>query len=155
MVASLRPTDAHGFFVLEQITSFPDSVAQPALSPDGRMLAFVRGEGTFATVGQVHLKRLPDGEPTPLTSDGLRKMDPVFSPDGNRLAYTAIGDPSLRSGWDTWVAPVLRGNPRSWLKNASGLTWVGPSQLLFSEIRTGQHMGLVTSADSRADPREL
>ena len=82
-------------------------------------------------------------------------MDPVFSPDGNRLAYTAIGDPSLHSGWDTWVVPVLRGNPPSWLKNASGLTWVGPSQLLFSEIRTGQHMGLVTSADSRADPREL
>ncbi len=98
----LTPTGSSSW---EQITSFPDSVAQPALSPDGRMLAFIRGEGTFATVGQVYLKRLPDGEPTPLTSDGLRKMDPVFSPDGNRLAYTAIGDPSLRSGWDTWWRP--------------------------------------------------
>ena len=149
----LTPTGSSSW---EQITSFPDSVTQPALSPDGRMLAFVRGEGTFATVGQVYLKRLPDGEPTPLTSDSLLKMDPVFSPDGNRVAYTAIGDPSLQSGWDTWVVPVLRGDARSWLKNASGLTWVGPSQVLFSEIRgRQQHMGIVTSADSRADPREL
>ena len=53
------------------------------------------------------------------------------------------------------MIPVLRGNARSWLKNASGLTWVGPSQLLFSEIKGGQHMGIVTASDSRADPREL
>ena len=84
----LTPTGSSSW---EQITSFPDSVSQPALSPDGRMLAFIRGEGTFATVGQVYLKRLPDGDPTPLTSDGLLKMDPVFSPDGNRLAYTTVG----------------------------------------------------------------
>ena len=149
----LTPTGASSW---EQITSFPDSVTQPALSPDGSMLAFIRGEGTFATVGEAYLKRLPNGDPTPLTSDGLLKMDPVFSPDGNRLAYTVVGDRSLASGWDTWVVPVLRGGPRSWLQNASGLTWAGPSQVLFSEIKGGgQHMGIVTASDSRADPREL
>ena len=148
----LTPTSASSW---EQITSFPDSVTQPALSPDGSILAFIRGEGTFATVGELYLKRLPNGEPTPLTSDGLLKMDPVFSPDGNRLAYTVVGDPSLASRWDTWVVPVLRGAPRSWLKNASGLTWVGPSQVLFSEMKRGQHMGIVTASDGRADAREL
>ena len=54
-----------------QITSFPDSVSQPALSPDGRTLAFVRGPGTFYTPGQVYLKRLPDGVPRQLTDDDL------------------------------------------------------------------------------------
>ena len=148
----LTPTGSSSW---EQITSFPDSVTQPALSPDGSMLAFIRGEGWFATPGEVYLKRLPNGEPTPLTNDGLVKMDPVFSPDGNRLAYTVVGDRSLVFGWDTWVVPVLRGEPRSWLQNASGLTWVGPSQVLFSQIKSGQHMGIVTSADSRTDSREL
>ncbi len=30
-----------------QVTKLPDSVSQPALSPDGRMLAFIRGPSTF------------------------------------------------------------------------------------------------------------
>ena len=32
-----------------QLTSFPDSVSQPSLSPDGRMLTFIRGPGSFLT----------------------------------------------------------------------------------------------------------
>ena len=30
-----------------QLTNFPDSVAQPSLSPDGRMLTFIRGPDSF------------------------------------------------------------------------------------------------------------
>src|SRR5207244_267302 len=33
---------------MHQITAFTDSVVQPALSPDGRMLAFIRGFGSLA-----------------------------------------------------------------------------------------------------------
>jgi len=31
----------------EQLTFFTDSAVYPALSPDGRMLAFIRGTGSF------------------------------------------------------------------------------------------------------------
>ena len=96
----------------EQLTNFPDSVTQPALSADGRMLAFVRGEHTFATPGEVYLKHLAGGEATPLTRDGSIKMDPTFSPDSNRIAYTVVGDPTEMSGnWDTWEVGVVRGEP--------------------------------------------
>ena len=37
---SARPTDRSQWV---QLTKFPDSVSQPALSPDGRMVAFIRG----------------------------------------------------------------------------------------------------------------
>src|SRR6516165_1494994 len=47
----------------EQLTDFPDSVSQPALSPDGRMLAFVRGASTFLGPGDIYVKMLPSGEP--------------------------------------------------------------------------------------------
>ena len=133
-----------------QLTNL-DSVTQPALSPDGRMLAFVRGPGTFVTPGQVYVKLLPDGVPVALTNDARPKMSPVFSPDGSRLAYTVNDGAS----WDTWEVPTVRGEPRPWLRNASGLTWIGPTDLLFSEIKSGNHMAIVKSSDDRSASRDV
>ena len=134
-----------------QITNLPDSAVQPALSPDGRMLTFIRGPSGFITPGQVYVKMLPGGEPVQLTHDDLPKMSPVFSPDGSRIAYSVGG-----AIWDTWVVPVLGGEPRLWLPNASGLGWIGKSKLLFSEIKDGKmHMAIVTADESRAGSRDL
>jgi serine/threonine protein kinase len=140
-----------------QLTNFPDSVSQPALSPDGRLLTFIRGENSedLTTSGQVYVKMLPDGEPKQLTNDTMTKMSPVFSPDGSRIAYTTR---TAHNEWDTWVVPVLGGEPRRWLPNASGLIWTGPQKLLFSEkIRgsEGNHMKIVAADESRADARDL
>ena len=134
-----------------QLTNL-DSATQPALSPDGRMLAFIRGPGTFTTSGQIYIKLLPSGEPSPLTQDNFQKMGPVFSPDGARIAYTVNGTGQT---WDTWIVPALRGEARPWLRNASGLTWSAPNQVLFSEVRTGNHMGIVTAAESRSESHDL
>jgi serine/threonine protein kinase len=138
-----------------QVTNFPDSVSQPALSPDGRMVTFIRGPRSFTTSGQIYVKMLPDGEPKQLTQDNLTKMSPVFSPDGSRIAYTVLDQ---QNEWDTWVVPVLGGEPRRWLPNASGLVWVANHQLLFSEkIRgsEGNHMKIVAADESRAGARDL
>jgi serine/threonine protein kinase len=132
----------------QQITSFTDSATSPALSPDGRMLTFLRGPETFVvTSGQVYVKMLPDGQPVRLTNDNLPKMSPVFSPDGSRIAYTVP--------WDTWVVPVLAGEPKFMLKNASGLIWTGPQHVLFTEVKSGWHMALVASTESRAESRDV
>jgi DNA-binding winged helix-turn-helix (wHTH) protein/Tol biopolymer transport system component len=136
-----------------QLTKLPDSVTQPALSPDGRMLAFIRGYDTFVGPGQVYVKILPDGEPAQLTHDNLLKADPTFSPDGTRIAYTTL-DPQ-RFDWDTWVVPTLGGEPQPMLRNASGLVWTGPQQVLFSEIKMGLHMGIVTAEESRIGARDV
>ena len=130
-----------------QLTDFTDSATSPAVSPDGRMLAFIRGPQTFTTPGQVYVKLLPNGEPVQLTHDELIKMSPVFSPDGSRIAYTVP--------WDTWVVPVLGGEPRLWLPNASGLTWSDNQRLLFSELKKGVHMAIATATESRAEARDV
>ena len=132
------------------LTNFADSVFSPALSSDGRMLTFFRGTDSFFGSGQIYVKFLPDGEPTQLTHDDSLKMDPVFSPDGSRVAYSIPG-----GSWDTWVVPVLGGAPKQWLPNASGLSWTPDKRLLFSEIKSGLHMVLVTSNESRSDVREV
>jgi len=131
----------------QQLTNFTDSATQPAFSPDGRMLAFIRGPGTFVTEGQLYVKLLPEGEPMQLTHDDQQKMSPQFSPDSSRIAYTVP--------WDTWTVPVLGGEPRRMLPNAAGLIWIEPQRLLFSEIKSGLHMAIVSASESRTDAHDV
>ncbi len=135
-----------------QLTKLPDAVSQPALSPDGRMLTFVRGPSTFYGRGQIYIKMLPEGEPKQLTHDDYLKMSPVFSPDGSRIAYTSV-DSEFK--WDTWTVPVLGGEPRRWLVNAGGLVWKDTHTILFSELLAGLHMAIATSEESRSGERQV
>jgi hypothetical protein len=87
---SVRPTDSSQWV---QLTKFPDAVSQPALSPDGRMVAFVRGESTFYGAGQIYVKILPDGSPMRLTGRQLRQDESgLFSGwDAHRLHHCRSG----------------------------------------------------------------
>ena len=134
----------------QQLTFVTDSVVYPALSPDGRMLAYIRGANSFIGPGQLYVQMLPDGEPVQLTHDQRIKLAPSFSPDGSRIAYSVV------QPWDTWEVPVLGGEPRLLLPNSSSLTWIGNGkQLLFSEIKEGLHMALVTTDEGRGNSRDV
>jgi Tol biopolymer transport system component len=138
-----------------QLTKLSDSVIHPALSPDGRMVAFVRGPSNPITPfapGQVYVKMLPDGEPVQLTNDKLPKMSPAFSPDGTRLAYTTV---DATFGWSTWTVPVLGGAPQLAWRNASGLVWIGAGRLLFSEMKNNPHMGIIAAAEDGNNHRDV
>jgi len=146
-----RPVTSPSEYV--QLTDFSDSAAAPALSPDGRIVTFFRSGAPFLTYGQIYVKLLPDGQSTEITNDPNPKYNPIFTPDGSRVAYTAIADGS----WDTWTVPVTGGSPTRLMKNAAGLTWIGDGRVLFSEVMAGTvlHMGIVTSQESRAGERAI
>jgi eukaryotic-like serine/threonine-protein kinase len=134
----------------QQLTFFTDSAVYPALSPDGRMLAFIRGNDSFLGPGQIYVKFLPDGQPVQLTHDSLEKLSPAFSPDGTNIAYGTF------EPWNVWEVPVLGGEPHILLPNASSLTWIeGGKRLLFSEIKEGLHMILVTTDEGRGQSHEV
>jgi serine/threonine protein kinase len=134
----VRPPDRSRWV---QLTEFPDPVSQPALSPDGRMLAFLRSPNTFFGVGQVYVKRLPDGEPQRLTNDNLAKNNPEFLPDGVHITYTTVDSGFT---WDTWIVSIAGGEAQRWLHNVSDLTWAGPRQVLYSER---PRKGIVSAAE--------
>ena len=134
----------------QQLTFFTDSAVYPTLSPDGRMLAFIRGNDSFLGLGQIYVKFLPDGQPVQLTHDSLGKLSPAFSPDGTNIAYGAF------QPWNVWEVPVLGGQPHILLPNASSLTWIeGGKRLLFSEIKEGIHMVVVTTDEGRGQSRDV
>jgi eukaryotic-like serine/threonine-protein kinase len=134
----------------KQLTFFTDAAVYPALSSDGRMLTFVRASDPFIALGEVYVQMLPGGEPVQLTHDGRWKLSPAFTPDNAQVVY------SVSEPWDTWEVPVLGGEPHLFMPNSSSLTWIdGGRRLMFSEIKTGLHMAVVTSDESRANSRDL
>jgi serine/threonine protein kinase len=121
-----------------QLTSFTDSAVGPVLSPDGRMLAFFRSDSSFLTPDQIWVKLLPNGEPVQVTHDARPKYNIAFSPDSGRIAYSVFG-------FETYTVSSLGGDSELFLPNSGGLSWLDDRHLLFSQVKTGLHMGIVTS----------
>jgi Tol biopolymer transport system component len=135
-----------------QLTDFSETAFSPALSPDGRMVAFIVGNSSsFPPSGEVYSKLLPNGEAVQLTHDGWPKYGVAFSPNGAEIAYT-VAD---ARGWSTRVVPALGGEASLLVANAAGLTWLDDRRLLFAEITSGLHMGLVTASLARSDVKRV
>jgi Tol biopolymer transport system component len=76
--------------------------AEPAWSPDGTMLAFVRGEPPSETARtRIFLLNRGGGRPQPFTTVG-EAFSPAWSPDGRRIAFVRRTD----AEWAIVVAEV-------------------------------------------------
>jgi Tol biopolymer transport system component len=117
------------------------------------MLAFIRGPNTFITAGDVYTMLLPNGEPVALTRDEKLKIAPAFSTDDAHIAYTVFD--TTRNAFDTWMVPALGGEPRLLFPNTTGLSWIPGQRILFSEVLSGMHMALSTSAADRSKVRHI
>jgi Tol biopolymer transport system component/DNA-binding winged helix-turn-helix (wHTH) protein len=76
------------------LTTFPGREIQPALSPDGTRVAF-GWQGTEGANWDVYVKSVSDETLHRLTDDIAVDLAPVWSPDGERIAfqrYTEAGD---------------------------------------------------------------
>jgi DNA-binding winged helix-turn-helix (wHTH) protein len=71
-----------------QLTDLTDSAIAPALSPDGRMVAFFRSDDWWLTTDPIYIQMIPGGEPVKLTNDDRQKCCIAFSADGLRVAYS-------------------------------------------------------------------
>ena len=121
MVDKASPQEPESIFLLSiqtgekrKLTSPPAQFygdRQPAFSPDGSSLAFVRNP-TFWT-GEIYLLPLTDrsapaGEPKRLTSDGKNVGSPAWTPDGQNIVFWSerAGTPGL------WKVSIASGEPQ-------------------------------------------
>jgi Tol biopolymer transport system component/DNA-binding winged helix-turn-helix (wHTH) protein len=89
---------------LVQVTSSTGLDIDPALSPDGSLLAYSSNQsGNY----EIYVKPLsPGSREVQLTADGGQNFQPAWSPDGKQIAYH-----SQKHG-GIWMIPVLGGTTR-------------------------------------------
>src|SRR5579872_3320621 len=84
-VTQLYIVSTDGATPARQLTA-RESASQPAWSPDGRQLAFVR---TVDSKPQIFLLSFDGGEPTQLTHFRYGASAPKWSPDGKEILFSA------------------------------------------------------------------
>jgi len=132
------------------VTNFAGVQAQPALSPDGRSVAFVSDrDGDY----DIYVGLLSGGQLVRITHDSNLESRPCFSPDGTTIAYARLNDWGL---WDIWQVPALGGTPRRLILNAADPAWSrdgrslayasGVTETIWVSDPTGQSARQVTKA---------
>ena len=136
-----KPTDGSG--PAEKLLEKSERWLFPhSWSPDGRVLSYYETETT--TDGNKDLWVLPiDGEPQPFVVTPFREVSPIFSPDGQWIAYV-----STESGeQEVYVTPYPGPGPRtpvssggggepSWSSDGRELFYRNGAQMLAVEIQT-------------------
>jgi Tol biopolymer transport system component len=75
-----------------QLSAGDESEAYPAISPDGKRIAYSARESTKVSAFHVFVRELPAGKPQQLTLGESSDIAPVWSPDGGTLAFLRIED---------------------------------------------------------------
>ncbi len=110
-----------------QIAVTPDLEGEPAMSPDGKLVAYtvVTGAGAHIIVRQVD-----GGRPNRVTGDfEASQSNPRWSPDGSRISFVASGS--------IYVVPALGGTPRRLIDRASTHAWAPDGRQIAFERTDG------------------
>jgi Tol biopolymer transport system component len=93
---------------VHRLTDFPGLEESPALSPDGKSVAFAAYVGDKR---QIWVRLIARGAPLQITRDDVDHQAPRWAPDGASLLYyspPAEGEPQ----GTVWEIPALGGSPR-------------------------------------------
>jgi Tol biopolymer transport system component len=141
---------------LRQLLATQKNILGPGLSPDGKMLAYVEqgknGDDLYVT-------RVAGGERMKLTEDTSRKGEPVFSPDGEKIAFARMvsgqseGEICTIATLGGAISTVAQqGTMPAWSPDGSHLTFVrrkpGEPETLVTVSVDGSDLHTVLASDA-------
>ena len=140
-VAAVPPTPR-----FERITWKDAATFWPALSSDGRLLAYVSDGGRDDALPQIWLQQI-GGSPVCLTSGACERSHLAFSADDTRLIFTGAD----ANGSNVYAMPTLGGEPRV-LKRAAVAGRPSPDGKLLAYISLTDSAGIrIASTDGSAE----
>jgi hypothetical protein len=101
-----RPGPSSGAWQMTRATADSGWTTDPALSPDGKLLAYASDRATGENL-DIWVQHLGSGEPVRLTGRDSDETEPDFSPDGSRIVFR-----SSRQSGGIYVTAVLGGEPQ-------------------------------------------
>ncbi|MEP6643184.1 MAG: protein kinase, partial [Acidobacteriaceae bacterium] len=135
----------------ERITDFVGLEEFPAISPDGKSVAFVSDAGGKR---QLWVRLLSGGSPLQLTHDAIEHLYPRWSHDSASLIYYSAPLPEQTQGM-LWEISALGGFPRQLTSSMSGadVSHEG-SKLAFFRLENGT-VKLMSSDRDGSNPKTL
>jgi Tol biopolymer transport system component/serine/threonine protein kinase len=136
------------------LTSYPGRQIMPALSPDGRQVAF-SWNGDQGANFDIYVKAVDAGTPLRRTTSPADEFFPIWSPDAGHIAFLRRS----ASGWDILMMPALSGSERK-LGSLSdpifgGLAWSPDGKSLAVVDGTAQHGSIFLVSAETGEKRRL
>jgi Tol biopolymer transport system component len=134
---------------IQRVTELPGLEEFPALSPDGRAVAFT---ADVDGKRQIFVRLLAGGVPLAITKDPVDHSEPRWSPDANSLVYFSHDEKAEQGA--IWAIPALGGSPRRLMASTSGAD-IGPTGRLTCFRVVDGKIQLVTAAIDGSDIRVI
>jgi Tol biopolymer transport system component/DNA-binding winged helix-turn-helix (wHTH) protein len=137
---------------LTRLSGSESSYAEPTISADGRLLAFVLTDEKDQT--DLYVRQVVGGDQLRLTNDAAVEQFPRFSPDGDRLLFSRLEPKSLAP--EIRVVSTLGGASRVVTKGVHG-TWSpkGDRLAYVGWVQPEGPQGLYTSLLDGTEVREI
>jgi Tol biopolymer transport system component len=134
--------------VLTRLTFDTGMTQQPALSPDGTLVAYMSDRAT--KLPNIWVQQVNGGQAVKLTDHEGGAVGPTFSPDGTRIAYTTVGkEPGV------YVVATIGGEPRKIVSDGFVPKFSPDGSLLSFVALDGSYARLMIVPAAGGQPRSV